>query len=166
MYIHFSNIEKQLTTDKLVFESKNYSGWVFGSENQKNWYQTLPMGKGRQSSKETFLNPIMQNRLHIKSLKTFLGKDVPGAVATIENKVPDCLTQSDINELYEKLYPCSQVDVSVKENHIANIKKTVNVKAVDASCHSLIENSFMVAPIFRNVDTFENWKDRSDFYLL
>lgn len=162
-----------LTTKGIfVFESKNYSGWILGNENQKNWYQTLPVGKGRKSSKETFLNPIMQNRLHIKSLKTFLGKDVPmhsvvvfsnrctfkgidiksdqqivhrvdvsGAVATIANKVTDCLTQSDINELYEKLYPCSQVDVSVKENHIDNIKKTVNAKTVDASCNSLIENS-------------------------
>lgn len=162
-----------LTTKGIfVFESKNYSGWIFGSEHQKNWYQTLPMGKGRQSSKETFLNPIMQNRLHIKSLKSFLSKDVPmhsvvvfsnrctfkgieiksdqqivhredvsGAVASIANKVVDCLNQSDINELYEKLYPCSQVDASIKENHIANIKQTAKTKTVDASCNSLIENN-------------------------
>ena len=25
-----------------VFESKNYSGWIFGSEQQLYWYQTLP----------------------------------------------------------------------------------------------------------------------------
>lgn len=25
-----------------VFESKNYSGWIFGTENQKQWTQTLP----------------------------------------------------------------------------------------------------------------------------
>lgn len=30
-----------------VFESKNYSGWIFGDEKQKNWYQTLPTGRGR-----------------------------------------------------------------------------------------------------------------------
>lgn len=59
-----------------VFESKNYSGWIFGDETQKNWYQTLPTGKGR-SHKESFYNPIMQNNSHIKHLKTFLGRQLP-----------------------------------------------------------------------------------------
>lgn len=59
-----------------VFESKNYSGWIFGSENQKNWYQTLPAGRGR-SHKEHFYNPIMQNRSHIKHLKALIGEQVP-----------------------------------------------------------------------------------------
>lgn len=59
-----------------VFESKNYSGWIFGSESQKNWYQTLPSGRGR-SHKEHFYNPIMQNRSHIKYLKAFLNKEIP-----------------------------------------------------------------------------------------
>ncbi|MBQ3128817.1 MAG: NERD domain-containing protein [Clostridia bacterium] len=58
-----------------VFESKNYSGWIFGSENQKNWYQTLPKGRGK-SQKESFYNPVMQNRTHIKHLKTLVGEDV------------------------------------------------------------------------------------------
>ena len=26
-----------------VFESKNYSGWIFGSERQPKWYQTLTL---------------------------------------------------------------------------------------------------------------------------
>lgn len=59
-----------------VFESKNYSGWIFGSENQRNWYQTLPKGRG-QSHKEAFYNPIMQNRTHIKHLQALLGEEIP-----------------------------------------------------------------------------------------
>ena len=59
-----------------VFESKNYSGWIFGNENQKNWYQTLPAGRGR-SHKEIFYNPIMQNHSHIKHLKALLGVQIP-----------------------------------------------------------------------------------------
>lgn len=59
-----------------VFESKNYSGWIFGSEKQKTWCQTFPKGRN-QSHKEYFYNPIMQNRSHIKHLKEFLGKNVP-----------------------------------------------------------------------------------------
>ncbi len=58
-----------------VFESKNYSGWIFGSEWQKNWYQTLPVGRGK-SRKESFYNPIMQNKSHIKHLKNLIGKNV------------------------------------------------------------------------------------------
>lgn len=54
-----------------VFESKNYSGWIFGSEKQVNWYQTLPTGKGK-SHKETFYNPIMQNQSHVKHLYEFI----------------------------------------------------------------------------------------------
>lgn len=53
-----------------VFESKNYSGWIFGNEKGKTWTQTLP--QGRRSHKEHFLNPIMQNKLHIKWLRSLL----------------------------------------------------------------------------------------------
>lgn len=56
-----------------VFESKNYSGWIFGDEKSKTWTQTLPQGK--KSRKDHFLNPIMQNKLHIKWLKNFLGEE-------------------------------------------------------------------------------------------
>ena len=54
-----------------VLESKNYSGWIFGTESQKYWTQTLPAGRGR-SQKERFFNPIMQNKGHIKWLQAFL----------------------------------------------------------------------------------------------
>lgn len=53
-----------------VLESKNYSGWIFGSEIQKQWIQTLPTGRGR-SQKNFFLNPIIQNTVHIKWLRKY-----------------------------------------------------------------------------------------------
>lgn len=59
-----------------VFESKNYSGWIFGSENRKYWYQTLRSGR-KKSLKETFYNPVMQNRSHIKHLNDFLDEHIP-----------------------------------------------------------------------------------------
>jgi len=59
-----------------VFECKNYSGWIFGNEAQKNWTQTLPQGRGR-SHKERFYNPIMQNASHIRHLKNLIGQNVP-----------------------------------------------------------------------------------------
>lgn len=59
-----------------VFESKNYGGWIFGSEDKRFWHQTLPAGRGG-SRKNSFYNPIMQNRAHIKHLKALLGEDIP-----------------------------------------------------------------------------------------
>ena len=59
-----------------VFESKNYSGWIFGSEAQYKWTQVLPQGRGR-SKKEYFYNPIHQNDTHIRWLKVFLNTPFP-----------------------------------------------------------------------------------------
>lgn len=138
-----------------VFESKNYSGWIFGSENQKNWYQTLPQGKGR-SHKEIFYNPIMQNKTHIKHLKALIGEDVPiysvitfserCTLKKIEIKSDDIcvinrdkvydtvaaicmkrdtavLSNEQISEIYDKLYPYTQVSDVTKQQHIQNIEK-------------------------------------------
>jgi len=145
-----------------VFESKNYSGWIFGSESQKNWYQTLPAGRGR-SHKEHFYNPIMQNRSHIKHLRTFLGEQIPmwsiivfsdrcilkslqstsinvrvinrydvaPVVSAICNQTPiDLLNENNIAEIYDKLYPFTQVDEFAKIQHIANIHNNLNGNAV------------------------------------
>jgi len=50
-----------------VFESKNYSGWIFGDENTKFWTQSLNGGK-----KYRFYNPIWQNKKHISALQKHL----------------------------------------------------------------------------------------------
>ena len=53
-----------------VFESKNYSGWIFGDSEQLNWTQSLPNGE-----KHRFYNPIRQNRTHIRALADYLGME-------------------------------------------------------------------------------------------
>lgn len=55
-----------------VLEAKNYSGWIFGSENQKYWTETFSDRHGG-SKKYRFYNPIWQNKAHVKVLKQFLG---------------------------------------------------------------------------------------------
>ncbi len=54
-----------------VFESKNYGGWIFGSEKQQYWTQTLPAGRG-QSQRYRFYNPILQNSGHLDRLYQIL----------------------------------------------------------------------------------------------
>lgn len=49
----------------IVFEVKDYSGWIFGNEYQKYWTQILAYGK----EKHRFYNPIMQNASHVNVLR-------------------------------------------------------------------------------------------------
>lgn len=60
-----------------VFESKNYSGWIFGNEAYQNWTQTLPKGRRGGVHKERFYNPILQNASHIRHLMSHVRKSIP-----------------------------------------------------------------------------------------
>ncbi len=50
-----------------VIETKNYKGWIFGSENQRQWTQQIYRQKNR------FQNPLHQNYLHVQALMAYLG---------------------------------------------------------------------------------------------
>lgn len=60
-----------------VIESKNFSGYIFGSEQNKEWTSTLYAGKtwyGKNKvDKYQFYNPVWQNNTHITALKRYLG---------------------------------------------------------------------------------------------
>lgn len=49
-----------------VIETKHYSGWIYGSDRQKNWTQVI------YKRKERLYNPTWQNYGHIQSLKDYL----------------------------------------------------------------------------------------------
>ena len=49
-----------------VIETKNMEGWIFGSENDAQWTQSLYGKKFR------FQNPLRQNYRHVKALEEFL----------------------------------------------------------------------------------------------
>jgi hypothetical protein len=63
----FSQIDLVAVTEVgiIVFEVKDYSGWLFGSGNQSQWTQVLAYGK----QKYRFYNPIMQNNKHVTELR-------------------------------------------------------------------------------------------------
>lgn len=77
-----TEIDLLYVTQKGIFviESKNYSGFVFGSENDRNWTSTLYAGKdwlGRKRvEKHQFYNPIWQNNTHMNELERYLGIDI------------------------------------------------------------------------------------------
>ena len=137
-----------------VFESKNYSGWIFGTESQQYWTQTLPVGRGAQ--KNQFYNPILQNKGHLKWLQTFLDdRSLPfysyivfsdrctlknitltskehyvmnryNLLSAVQQNIAKTgvqLSQDKIDNLFEKLYPLTQIDEAEKITHIRNIRQ-------------------------------------------
>ena len=146
-----SEIDVLFITQKgiFVFESKNYSGWIFGDEKSWNWTAMLP-----NRVKNQFYNPIMQNRTHLKWLANYVGDDVPlfsiivfsercelkkvtvhsenikvikrdstyATVLELWEKNPDCIEPDHIEELYQSLKQFTNVDEAIKAAHVANIK--------------------------------------------
>lgn len=53
-----------------IFESKNIKGWIFGKEDDTYWTQCLLNNRGK-TDKFKFLNPIKQNKQHIKIFKKY-----------------------------------------------------------------------------------------------
>jgi len=53
-----------------VIETKNMSGWIFGSADQRKWTQVHKVGKRR-----SFQNPLQQNYAHIKAVQEILQLD-------------------------------------------------------------------------------------------
>lgn len=140
-----------------VFESKNYSGWIFGDEKNKNWTQSLKGGK-----KYKFFNPIRQNKGHINALQkviTDVKKDnfysyivfsercelkkvtvsTPNTYVIKRNnlysslkkdiKGKNVLSDLQILKVYETLRKYSLVDNMTKEKHIQIIKSKIENKA-------------------------------------
>lgn len=137
-----------------VFESKNYSGWIFGSEKNKNWTQTL-----ENKQKNQFFNPIWQNNAHINALKIALEIDKEDLyksyivfserctlkkinitssnvkvikrddlLKTIKKDIknsPKVMTIEQIDSLYSILKKHTCVDESIKKAHIENIKARI-----------------------------------------
>lgn len=134
-----------------VLESKNYSDWIFGSAEQKNWTQCLKGGKKYQ-----FYNPVLQNKTHINALANFLKlpkeafksyilfsdrcelKKVPPNcekyIIIHRNKLLDNIrpelrkrnaiySKEQVNNFYDILFPLTQLSAEEKKQHISNIKK-------------------------------------------
>ena len=145
-----SEIDVLFITQKglIVFESKNYSGWIFGNEADSQWTASLP-----NKEKHRFYNPVRQNRGHIKWLNKCAG-DIPmysvivfsercelkkitvssknvwviqrnqtnSIVRQIWKEAEDVLMEEQVDSLYEKLKPYTKVSEEVKEEHIKDIE--------------------------------------------
>ena len=146
-----SEIDLLYITQKgiFVFESKNYSGWIFGDEKGQKWTMMLP-----NKEKHSFYNPVKQNQTHFIWLRNYIGENIPlfsiivfsercelkkitivsqdvkvikrdltyAAVRDIWDKNEDRLSGEEVENLYIKLRNLTKVSKETKENHIQNIK--------------------------------------------
>nr|WP_314865057.1 NERD domain-containing protein [uncultured Flavobacterium sp.] len=129
-----------------VIETKNYKGWIVGNENSEYWTQVL------FKRKERIYNPIKQNLGHINALKNclssysninyipivvFLTKseikvnsttDVINShqlIATIKKYYEINLTETQKEEIFQKIKDANVVGTYDKNKHVKSIKKLV-----------------------------------------
>lgn len=147
-----------------VIETKNYSGWIFGSERQKNWTQTI------YKKKSKFYNPILQNESHVNALKHYLGQDLPmismivfSNAATfkfkesfekakviqnrqlkkvIQQYTAPIISAQKINEIKQQLEtlknkPSTEMK-SIKKEHLQRVKQKANSNVTANAQHSII----------------------------
>lgn len=141
-----------------VFESKNYSGWIFGDEKGQYWTQCL-----NPKTKNRFYNPILQNKTHIVALRQYLElpstKNIISYIVFSERcemkkvceksenafvvKRPDMLkslqremkkhptefSKEEIEHMYQELLPLTDVTTLEKQQHIEKIDEWKQKKA-------------------------------------
>ena len=68
-----------------VIETKNYSGTIYGSDQQREWVQVLAYG----NTKNKFHSPVKQNATHIYLVNQILQKKYPvhGFVVFVKNNI-------------------------------------------------------------------------------
>lgn len=125
-----------------VIETKNYSGTIYGDDEQREWTQIL--GYGNVVNK--FYSPVKQNASHIYHLRSFLPKDIgiksvvifvqgniehikSGSVIAL-NEIRYCLKSDWGNPLNSlqiervvKLLKAHEDDTITIEEHVENIHK-------------------------------------------
>lgn len=122
-----------------VIETKNYSGQIYGNEQQHEWTQVLAYGK----VKNKIYNPLKQNATHVYNVKRIVGNlPVRSFVVVVQNNtehidapyvIPLCrlnyllnsgetvLTTEQMDKAYSMLLS-HRANIS-KEQHIENIHK-------------------------------------------
>lgn len=133
-----------------VFESKNFSGCIFGDEDSRYWTQTMKRGL-----KHEFYNPIWQNDSRISTLKRQLALEadafksyvvfsdrctlkkmyVESRHVKVMNRsmivreiikdmaeLPDIFTPLEINQIYSELAPYARTAAAIGQARIETVR--------------------------------------------
>lgn len=113
----------------IVFEVKDYSGWIYGNGKQQKWTQVLSHGR----EKYHFYNPILQNEAHISQLKRVLKENIPfySVIVFAGNCKLEDISFIPKNTFVTKSYRVIEVIENImKDNPVANYKdkrKVINI---------------------------------------
>ena len=116
-----------------VIETKNYKGWIYGSERQRQWTQAFANGR-----KYKFQNPLHQNYLHIKTLADLLDLEMRyfhsmiAFIGECEIKTPDALPEhvltsgmvSYVQKKQDKILSEDDVQAIVEQIHTKRFSKS------------------------------------------
>jgi len=137
-----------------VIETKNYNGWIFGSENSQNWTQII------YKTKNQFYNPILQNKGHVKALQNLLTdyqhvKYIPivvftskanfkklnvtshvvyslGLLRTIKKYKEENISYGDLEKISQVILSANSNNKAVRKEHIERIQENkLNKKKAD-----------------------------------
>ena len=75
-----------------VFEMKNYTGFIYGSENDQHWTQVF-----NKRTKHQFYNPLKQNYAHIKAIQNYLGIETDVVIPIVVFSNRSKLSKININ---------------------------------------------------------------------
>jgi len=129
-----------------VIETKNYSGWIFGSDNSKKWKQTFP------KSSHYFYNPIKQNWAHIYAFSDFLKLDKrvfkpvivfsDDASLNVQSRTPvinmsclrshilsytqEILSPENAEKIYNNIRKINLVGTDAGNKHTETVKQTIS----------------------------------------
>ena len=126
-----------------VIETKNYSGQIYGSDEQYEWLQVLNGGRNLYH----FYSPVRQNEKHLYHIRQLLGKSVPlfslvvfvkgnianvnssyvhtisGARQILSNAYGSCLDSEQKRGIYEALVNANCRSRISMRQHVSNIQK-------------------------------------------
>lgn len=127
-----------------VIETKNYSGWIYGSEHGEYWTKNV------YGNKYDFYNPILQNTGHItalrKNLKDYRSLPIFSIVAfsrqaRLDVSVHDAiviywdqilrvirqfgevkLSAEQVDTIYDEILAINQASATIRKNHVQSIR--------------------------------------------
>ena len=113
-----------------VLETKNMKGWIFGSERDTNWTQSL------YNKKSSFQNPLRQNYRHTKCLAEFLGlsHDVMHSIVffigecKLKSRVPENVMTNGVVDYIKGFHK-----VILSDHQISEVEKKISTLKNDSS---------------------------------
>ncbi len=130
-----------------VIETKNFSGKIYGSAQERMWTQAI----GIQRNK--FQNPLRQNHLHVQAIKAIIGENVevigqvifvgdakfremPEGVSGLSElkrhlrMVKGMPVPAEIEQAWIKLQAALRLDDGAREIHLAQVQAIKQSKAI------------------------------------